>query len=538
MQHAHTRWQTPHTWVLCAAYVAAFLLLDWVSYIRPLQGLNITPWNPQPALAIALLLWDRRLLAVVWLGLVAAELAVRGVPPDWFAMLAATAALSLSFAAIARAIVLRLDRALTLSTRRDLLWLTGIVVAGSLFSGTVYVLTYALAGAGPSGPLDEAISRYWIGDAVGIVVTLPMLLVLMNPGRRAALLGVLRSPQWWLIAALIALLLWDVFARDARDHFKYFYLLLLPVVWASARLGLAGAVSAAALTQVGLIVALQSAPSPDLTVFELQVLMAALTMTGLLLGVAVDERARAEAELQGSLRMAAAGQMAAALAHELSQPLTALSSYADAARLLAGSSALSDAERLSRLSDVSQRMADDAQRAGDVVKRLREFFRTGSTNLQTVAPAALLHETIRAHERRADALQIRLDGEIDDALPPVAIDPVQIAVVLRNLVANAIDAASASGGGGRVTVRARTDGDDLLVQVRDSGPGVDSARLQTLFEPGVSTKPGGMGVGLSFCRAIVEAHGGRLWAQSGPYGLFCFTLPLRTPEDERTRHAS
>ncbi len=513
-------------WAVSVGYVLAFLLLDWVSYIRPFQGLNITPWNPQAAVAIALLFWNRRCLPLVWIGLLAAELVVRGVPSNWFVTLAATAALGLSYAAIARAVEVRLDRSLALATLRDLLWLTGIIVTGALFSGTVYVSTYAVGGLGPTGPVVEAIVRYWVGDAVGMIVLLPMLLMLMDAHRRAALVQTLRDRQWWLIVALVVVLLWVVFAREDHDHFKYFYVLLLPVVWASARLGLTGAVLTAGLTQVGLIVSMQWVKNPDLSVFELQALMAVLTMTGLMLGVVIDERARAQAELNGSLRLAAAGQMASALAHELSQPLTALDTYAQASRLLVSTPDMSDGERLARLADVSERMAKDAQRASDVVKRLRDFFRTGSTQLQTVSPAVLLNEAIDAQQRRAEALNIRVDSDIDDNLQPVLVDPVQIAVVLRNLVANALDAATTAMEAGRVAVRAREHGRELLVEVRDNGAGVATTRLDTLFDAGASDKPGGMGVGLSICRAIVEAHGGRLWAEAGTSGCFCLALPL------------
>ena len=96
--------------------------------IRPLHGLNITPWNPQPALAVALLLWNRRYLGLVLIGLLAAELAVRGVPANWFVTLAAAAA------------------------RRDLLWFTAIAVTGALFNGTVFVATHVVAGLGPARP--------------------------------------------------------------------------------------------------------------------------------------------------------------------------------------------------------------------------------------------------------------------------------------------------------------------------------------------------------------------------------------------------
>jgi len=539
-------------WAIGAAYVAAFLLLDWVSYIRPFQGFNITPWNPQPALAIALLLSNPRprWLWLVWLSLVTAELAVRGLPEDWFATLAATLALALSYAAIARAVQVRLGWPVRLAGRHDLLWFSAIVAGGALLSGAVYISTLAAAGVGPSGDFVEAVARYWVGDAVGMVVLLPMLLALMDPQRRAALAAAVRSRDAWLIAALIALLVALVFGRDDRDHFKFFYVLFVPVVWAAAKLGLAGAVLAAGLTQVGLIAAVESGPNADLTVFELQVLMAAVTMTGLMLGVVVDERERAAAELKGSLRLAAAGQMAAALAHELSQPLTALNSYAQASRLLVASPDIPDEQRLARLADVSRRMAEDALRASEVVKRLRDFFRSGSTQLKPVAVAALLDEVVQASARRAEAMGVHIDCEADAGLPEVLMDEVQIAVVLRNLMANALDAAAAPPAPSpglvparpspstpprrEVYLRARAIKGLLCVEVRDSGPGVAAARLPSLFEPGPSEKPGGMGVGLSICRAIVEAHGGTLWAEAGTHGHFCFSLPLgdtREPPD-------
>ena len=513
-------------WIWALGYVFVFLLLDWVSYIRPFQGFNITPWNPQPALAIALLLWRPRWLWLVWISLLLAELVVRGTPADWQVTLAATAALTLCFAAIARAIEARMDRSLALSTQRDLFWFSAIAVLGALISGSVYVSTLTVAGLGPTGHVLAAIARYWIGDAVGLMVMLPMLLLLMDPRRSAALLTTLFDWQWWLIAGLIALLVYAIFGRGDHDHFKFFYLLLLPVVWASTRLGLAGAVLAASWTQIGLIVAVQSQQFQDLSVFELQVLMAAITMAGLALGIAVDEQARAETKLHGSLRRAAAGQMAAALAHELNQPLTALNSYAEASAVLATSQSVPDPERLSRLIDVSQRMAADARRASDVIKRLREFFRTGSTQLQPVAPVSLLNEAIDGQRPRANALRVDLQTDIAADLPSLLVDPVQIAVVLRNLIENAIDAASASTGRKVVEIRARCADDVLAVEVQDSGAGMTAGRLASLWDSGTSDKPGGMGIGLSISRAIVEAHGGRLRARAGTQGFFCLELPF------------
>lgn len=523
------------SWLLALAYVAAFLVLDWASYIRPLHGLNITPWNPQPALAIALLIWSRRWIWLVWAALVAAEFVVRGVPANWPAALTATVALSLTYAAVAQALAQRMDLFHPFATLKDLLWFATIAIGGSLISAVLYVLAFSVGGFGPNGSIG-AIARYWVGDGVGLLVTLPILLISMERTSRAGLASTLASAGWWMTAALSCVCLWVVFGRGEQDYFKFFYLLLLPVVWASARFGVAGAVLSSLVTQLGLIAATQLALRHDLTVFELQVLMAASTMTALLVGVLIDERARAASELRSSLRFAAAGQMAAALAHELSQPLTALNNYAYACRRLSEMDSL-DPQQREQLARIMHSIADESQRAGDVVKRLRDFFKSGATSLQLIAPQATLLEAAAAHGKFAERMAVKIDTDIPSDLPPVWADPLQMAVVLRNLIANAIESAARANADKRVLVRAGLDRNRLLVEVRDSGAGVDSARLHSLFDATPSAKPGGLGVGLSICRAIVEAHGGKLWAEAGPGGHFFFLLPIREHEssaDEQT----
>ena len=134
---------------------------------------------------------------------------------------------------------------------------------------------------------------------------------------------------------------------------------------------------------------------------------------------------------------------------------------------------------------------------------------------------------------RAQALQIHLDWFCDPDVPAVWLDRVQIAVVLRNLVANALEAASQApaqdDAPASVTVRARLDDNEVIVAVFDSGPGLDPAEVAWIFESRRSSKPGGMGIGLGISRSIVEFHGGRVWAEPGPGGKFCFTLPAGSP---------
>jgi signal transduction histidine kinase len=318
-----------------------------------------------------------------------------------------------------------------------------------------------------------------------------------------------------------------VFAQPPEEQFKFFYVLFLPVVWAAARFGAIGAVWSAALVQMLLMLAVQGATYQPLTVFELQMLMAALTSTGVLLGATVDEREEAQEALRASLRLAAAGDMAAALAHELNQPLTAMSTYARASQLMARRLGNDPSLHVDPLVDVTDKLAEEARRAGEVVNRLRKFFRDRSTELQQADLSALVAEAVRSQAARAESLGVRLDASCDARLAPVWLDPVQIAVVLRNLLANAIDAAAAdeSPGGRSVAIRAAQEDSQVVVSVVDSGRGLEAGEVGRVFETRRSEKPGGMGVGLAISRSIVEAHGGRLWAEAGPGGKFHFNLP-------------
>jgi signal transduction histidine kinase len=447
------------------------------------------------------------------------------VPGDWVPVIAASAALTFSYAAIARALAQKADLPHPLATRRDLAWFMLIVTGGALASALLFVMSFAAAGKAPGHSVYDAITRYWVGDAVGYVVTLPILLFVMNAHGRAAIARTAKTATWLVSAALTGLLLWVIFGRGELDYFKYFYLLLLPVIWAAASFGVAGAVLSSMVTQLGLIAAIHWTTHPDLTVFQLQALMAASAGTALLLGVLVDERSRAAAELQTSLRFAAAGQMAAALAHELSQPLTALTNYVQAARTLAQAEQPATARQQQQLLDVMRQVALEAQRAGEVVRRLRDFFKSGTAHLQLAPLDAAIEEVIASHVDFARRMNVALDAQTAEGLPQVRMDTLQVGVLLRNLLTNAIESA-AQAPGGRVAVRALRDGPNLRVEVIDSGPGIAAARMPTLFDAAPSGKAGGMGVGLNICRAIVTAHGGALWAQPGPGGRLFFTLPI------------
>jgi signal transduction histidine kinase len=505
------------------------VLFDWASYIRPVAGLNITPWNPQQALAIALLMRRPRAAWLAFAGLVLSEGVVRGVGSAWLPAVAASAALTVTFLVMSRALGRSLDDSIPLARHGELLRFAAIVTAGSLASALLYVPIRAAAWPAQASAASLVL-RYWVGDAVALLVTLPLVLALMSPERRAGMAEILRTGVWWACVALGALALGLIFGRGDQDYFKFFYLLLPPVVWAAVRFGVDGAVLALLGTQLGLLASAQLTLQNDSTFFELQALMGGTAVTVLLLGVLVDERARAEAELRAHLRFSAAGQMAAALAHELSQPITALNNYAFACRELALPGETMDDARRTQLAQVTSDLVAQAQRAGMVTRRLRDFFRTGAMSLQIASVEALVRDTLESHAALAERLGVGLAEEVEPALAPVRLDEIQIAVVLRNLVANAIESA-AQAPRPSVLVRAARDGADVRVDVIDSGPGIHGERLRTIFEMPASDKQEGLGVGLRISRAIVEAHGGKLWAQPGDHGRLSFTLPVTPAAD-------
>jgi len=519
--------------VVVAGYLLSYVLLDWVSYIRPLHGYNITPWNPQPALAIAWLLGQPRRLPWVWAGLVLAELLVRGWPQQPLGWLGVVFVLGALYAGIARVLARWLGPLPQLQNLRQLALFVAAAAGGSLLCALVYVGGQLLPQPWPQDVIAEAVARYWIGDLVGMLVTLPVLLQLIDGRARQRLGGAWGQPRVLALAALIAALLWLVLGWRGGMFQPYFYVLFIPVVLAATVGGVLGAVLAAGLTQLGLIGAVQALGPPDLTVFELQALMATITLTGLLVGVLVDEKARTATALRESLRLATAGQMAAALAHELGQPLTALNNYAQACQLLAAQAGGGS----ERLNEVTRHIVHNATRAAEVVKRLRDFFRSGAIRLRQASLSPVIAQILAEHQQQARHQGVELSASVPAQLPPVWIDEVQIGVVLRNLVDNAIYAAAQGQPPRQVQLRVTAEPTCLLVEVLDSGAGIDAARLATLFDGGGSDKPAGMGIGLGISRAIVQAHGGRLWAVAGAGGHFCFTLALGETELAGTGYA-
>ena len=235
-------------------------------------------------------------------------------------------------------------------------------------------------------------------------------------------------------------------------------------------------------------------------------------------------------ELARAVRVMTTGELAASIAHELNQPLTGVVTNGDAClRWLAAQPANLDEARAA-----VGRIIRDGNRASGVLARVRALMKKGEPVKESLDINFVVEEILALTEGEAHDNEVVTRTELAAGLPPVAGDRVQLQQVVLNLIMNAIEAMSAVKDRTRI-LRIRTaqqSPDSVLVVVQDSGIGLDPAQLERIFDAFYTTKQGGMGIGLSVSRSIIEAHGGRIWAalNEGPGLTFRFDLPIRGRE--------
>ncbi len=217
--------------------------------------------------------------------------------------------------------------------------------------------------------------------------------------------------------------------------------------------------------------------------------------------------------------------MTAALAHELNQPLTAILSNAQAAtRFLSAPN-----PDLEEVRNILHDIADDDTRAGEVIRRIRSLVKKDPTDLRPLNVNALLKEVISLLHSDAVIRRVVVLHELEPFLPEILGDRIQLQQVVLNLLLNAFDAMRDGRSRDRaVIVRSRQIDSEVLVTVSDGGPGILPEEIDRLFEPFRSTKPGGLGLGLSISRSIVASHGGRMWAENNTMrgATIGFSLPV------------
>jgi signal transduction histidine kinase len=309
------------------------------------------------------------------------------------------------------------------------------------------------------------------------------------------------------------------------------------LLWAAVRFGVIGTTSALALLVVATIwgavrgLGPFTGGTPQDTALDLQLFLIAASVPLLLLAVAFEERVRAERETQEQRlqlthlsRVAMLGEMSGGLAHELNQPLTAILSNAQAAQHFIARKAIDPEE----LSDILRDIIAADLRAGEVIRRLRALFKRGETHLESLDANELVREAIGLAHGDLATRSIEPVVKLSPGTLMIRGDRIQLEQVMLNLILNAAEAMAAQSAPERMlTVQTSGAASRVHLSFADRGPGFPAEQTEKLFEPFYTTKPQGLGLGLSISRSIIRAHGGRLWGAplAGRGASFHIELP-------------
>ena len=234
-------------------------------------------------------------------------------------------------------------------------------------------------------------------------------------------------------------------------------------------------------------------------------------------------------ELMHASRLSAMGEMASGIAHELNQPLTAVMNYTRAARRHLDRTEPDPAP----IADLVDKAGQQAERAAEIIKRLRRFIKKDDSERRLEPINAVVEEAAALALIGASDRHIELIFSLDDALPPVLMDRIEVQQVVLNILRNAIEAFEGSDER-KIRISTQAAGpQEVQVDIRDNGPGLAPHVADDPFRPFQTTKADGMGIGLAISRTIIDAHGGRLWAESPPEGgaVFRFSLPVGSESD-------
>ena len=247
------------------------------------------------------------------------------------------------------------------------------------------------------------------------------------------------------------------------------------------------------------------------------------------LAIDIDERKRAEDHLRDTRnklakasRLATVAELAGSIAHELNQPLMSILASAQAAKRWFNAAPPNVPEVNSSI----ERVIRDARGADETMQHIRALFKQESFDKKDVNFPDILREVVRVVQEDPKKRDVPIECHFEEPLPAVPVDQIQIQQVFINLIVNAIEALEGQQVAPLLVLRAATDANGMLVQVIDNGPGVDDP--DRIFDAFMTTKEKGMGIGLAVSRSIVEAHGGRLWAENNKTGgaTFKVALPL------------
>jgi two-component system sensor kinase FixL len=510
----HTRANPRFSWpALGAAFLGLYLLLEWATYRHDVSPLGITPWNPSAGLSIALLLllgW--RGAPVLALALLAADLTVRHVAFPWWVELAEVAVTVASYTAV---VVFLRQRRLAFDPAlpgfRDLCILMAAAIAGAMVLALAYTAVLMAAGLLVPGDLLRSTLRLWGGDVLGIMAVTPF--ILLTRTRQLPQVSPVFVAQVGTIFAAVLV----VFSGQDGLREELTYLLFLPIVWIAITHGIVGVSAGLLVMQLCLMIALHLQPSMNtVDIAGLQAVLLILLFAGLAIGVLTSERAQLTARLhQQELRMEQAarlvsvGSFSNSLAHEMSQPLTAIGNFTRAAmNALKG-----DPPDSARARTAMDQAVTQVDRTIEIMRKLRSLFDSGQVDLAPQDAGTLVQDAVALTAKAAKDQGVLLTCNRHETQPVVMADRVHVGLVLSNLLRNSIEAVAERPPTQRAIAIDINDAPHGFIEFRvsDNGPGFPRDFSLETHEVGRSSKPNGLGIGLGICRSIIEAHGGKIF---------------------------
>ncbi len=521
------------------AFFLAYLVLFRISYIFQISDLRSTPWNPEAGIAVVsgiVLGWSS--LPAIFLASIASKLTNPTILTFGWEVVAAVAN-ALIFAGSAAALRRFFPSLETTTTGNIVLFIIYAAIV-TLASAIARLVIAALAlNISPVYLVNYALTLS-VGNVVGVLTIVPLFFV-ARPVR--GWLGYFAGFTLFQWISTLAILLTSVivFGLEGTDQFKFFYLVFLPVLVFAIRDGLMGAAYSILLSDTAMIAILLWRVSEPSTATEFQVLMISLSSTGLVLGATISERRRISLELEESharlrdsqaallqaSRLSLASEMAAALAHEMNQPLSSIRSFIRAARRKLDKGRVKHAELKSDI-DAAVKEVDVA---ASLIRETRKFLERGDGTKEKLNLRQLLLTCSDLIGPELGASRINWDLRLPDKLPPVMGNATQIQQVVLNLVRNAkesIQEARSKTRNIRLDVSLDSRPGYVEIAVTDSGAGILPEVKAMLFKPLKSSKDNGLGLGLSLSNTIVTSHGGDIWYDESLAGgaRFAFTLPL------------